>query len=126
MSAEGGKLALTRDDRQGLSVPELASNANSIIIAGSETTATLLSGATYLLTTHPAVLKRVADEVRSTFKSEEEITLLSVQKLPYMLACLNESLRKYPPVAVGLPRKAPSGGTFVAGNLIPEGVGLSP
>lgn len=42
-----------------------------------------------------------------------------------MLACLNESLRCYPPVAVGLPRQAPKGGGNVDGHFVPEGVRFS-
>jgi cytochrome P450 len=105
-------------------MPELGSNAGALIIAGSETTATLLSGASFLLTTNPEAMQKLVHEVRSTFKSEEEVTLLSVQNLPYMLACLNESLRMYPPVAIGLPRKAAAGGVNVSGNHVPEGVSM--
>jgi cytochrome P450 len=96
-------------------------NASLLIVAGSETTATLLCGAVYLLTTHPHVLEKLTHEVRSTFKDDAEITLLSVGNLQYMLACLNEALRHYPPVAVGLPRLAPKGGANVAGHFVPEG-----
>ena len=71
----------------------LKANASVLIIAGSETTSTLLSGITYLLLRNPEQLERLTDEVRSSFKSDDEITLLSVNKLEYMLACLNEGLR---------------------------------
>lgn len=104
---------------------KLVRNANVLIIAGSETTATLLSGAVYLLTTHPDKLAKVANEVRSAFNSEEEITLNSVSRLSYMLACLNEALRCYPPVASGLPRVVPKGGAYVAGKFVPEDVSIT-
>lgn len=39
-----------------------------------------------------------------------------------MLAVLNEALREYPPVTIGLPRVAPRGGGVVDGNPVPEGV----
>jgi cytochrome P450 len=92
-------------------------------LAGSETTSTLLSGLTYLLLRNPDALKKLTDEVRSSFNSGEEITLLSVGKLDYMLACLNEGLRRYPPVPVGLPRMIPKGASAViAGEVIPDEV----
>lgn len=102
----------------------LVINAATLIIAGSETTATLLSGATYLLLRDPDALKKAAEEVRSSFESEEEITLTSVNRLTYMLACLNESLRRYPPVAFGMPRMVPEGrgGVTIAGELVPDKV----
>lgn len=91
-----------------------------MIVAGSETTATLLSGLTYLLLINPDKLKKLSDEIRTTFKSEDEITMASVGNLPYMLACLNEGLRRYPPVASGLPRVVPKGGAKIAGHFVPE------
>lgn len=91
-----------------------------MILAGSETTATLLCGAVFLLTTNPHCLEKLTQEVRSSFADESEITLLSVSKLQYMLACLNESLRRYSPVAGALPRHVPRGGGMVAGHFVPE------
>jgi len=96
--------------------------AGILVVAGSETTATLLCGATFLLLQNPEALKRATDEVRSTFKSGAEITLTSVNGLTFMLACLNEALRMYPPVTVGLPRRIPAGGGTVAGMAVPENV----
>ncbi|KAI0525454.1 cytochrome P450 [Xylaria bambusicola] len=111
---------IRKKDELKLDQAGMSMNASLLILAGSETTATLLSGATYLLTTNPNVLKKLEQEVRSTFKSDDEITLLSVSNLPYMLACLNESLRRYPPVAGGLPRRAPKGGAVIGGKFIPQ------
>jgi hypothetical protein len=64
----------------------------------------------------------VTEEVRSTFTSDEEITLTSVGGLKYMLACLNEGLRSYPPVPFGLPRIVPRGGATISGMAVPENV----
>ena len=105
---------------------KLQANAGLLLVAGSETTATLLCGATYFLTTNPHVLERLTTEVRQTFEKSDDITLLSVNNLPYMLACLNETLRRYPPVAIGLPRLAARGGVTVAGTYVPEGVTIPP
>ncbi|EHK41175.1 uncharacterized protein TrAtP1_004602 [Trichoderma atroviride] len=102
------------------SYPELLDNASLLIIAGSETTATTLSGATYMLLTHPEILQKVKDEVRSSFSNEAEIDLLSVQKLSYMMAVLQETLRVYPPVPATIPRKAQPGGDMICGQYVPE------
>ncbi|KAI0845098.1 cytochrome P450 [Daldinia vernicosa] len=114
-----------KKDELGLDFESLVSNANLLIIAGSETTATLLTGATYLLTTNPDKLAKVSEEVRSTFKNDQEITLTSVSRLPYMLACLNESLRQYPPVTSDIPRVLPKGGATISGTSLPEGTVVS-
>ncbi|KAI2643133.1 putative cytochrome P450 monooxygenase [Xylaria nigripes] len=116
---------INKQDQLGLTQGHLAMNATILVFAGSETTATLLSGATYFLTSKPHILRRLEQEVRSSFKSDEEITLTSVSRLSYMLACLNESLRCYPPVPSGMPREVPRGGTVIDGNYVAPGTIVS-
>ncbi|CCC07834.1 unnamed protein product [Sordaria macrospora k-hell] len=108
---------IQRQEKLGLGFDELSANAWILVLAGSETTATTLSGVTYLLTQNPEVLKRVTQEVRTAFKSVDEIDINSVNKLTYMLAVLNETLRLYPPVTSNLPRVVPRGGAKVLGDL---------
>ncbi|KAI0528166.1 cytochrome protein [Xylaria bambusicola] len=100
---------------------ELASNADLIMLAGSETTATLLSGVTYWLLRTPHALKRVVEEVRETFNADEEITFDDTRtKLPYMAACLQEGLRIFPPLPLGMLRCVPEGPPVqIAGVTIP-------
>lgn len=93
-----------------------------LIIGGSETTATLLSGVTYYLLCNPSTLAKLTTEIRNAFQREDEITITSVGQLPYLLACLDEGLRVYPPVPIGLPRVVPKGGATIAGRFVPEDV----
>lgn len=109
-----GDKALSRD--------EMVSNSVLFLVAGSETTATTLSGTTYLLLKHPEVYAKLVEEVRGAFKTEAEITIEEVNKLTYMIACLQEGLRYYPPVPTGFPRLVPAGGDTISGLYIPEGV----
>ncbi|KAI0181453.1 putative cytochrome P450 [Hypoxylon sp. FL1284] len=104
-----------------ISFEKLSSNAFILVLAGSETTATTLSGATYLLLTNPEILEKLKQEVRSAFSSVDDININSVNKLTYMLAILNEALRLYPPVTSGLVRIVPPGGEQVAGQFVPGG-----
>ena len=106
----------------GMSFGNLSSMSSTLLLAGSETTASSLSGVTWLLLSNPEKMAKLTAEVRSAFEAESEITFTSVQKLDYMLACLNEALRMYPPVATGLPREVPRGGAVISGNFVPEGV----
>ena len=101
---------------------ETIATAKTLIVAGSETTATLLSGITYLLVQHPRVLNKLVSEVRSAFKSEDEINLVGANQLRYMLACLDEAMRMYPPVPSTFPRNVPLGGDLVGDRWIPGGV----
>lgn len=105
-----------------MSFEKLSANAEILVLAGSETTATLLSGCTYLLLTNPDKMEKLKHEVRSTFASESEITASSVNSLSYMLGVLNEALRLYPPVTSSLVRVVPPGGDMIADHWVPEGV----
>ncbi|KAL3485486.1 cytochrome P450 [Aspergillus germanicus] len=110
---------------KGFSFQELVSNGSTLIIAGSETTATLLSGVTYLLLRNPVILQKLQDEVRSASTGESEINLESCNKLEYCLAVLTEALRVYPPVGPGLPRIVDAQGDMIAGNWVPGGTVVS-
>lgn len=103
----------------GLNTNEAVETATTIIVGGSETTATLLSGALYYLCLSPSVLSKLTAEVRSAFTSESEINMVSVNSLDYMLAVLNETLRIFPPAPGSFPRIIPPQGSFVAGRFVP-------
>jgi cytochrome P450 len=107
---------------KGFSDSELATNASTLIIAGSETTATFLSGAVFHLLRNPDVLSKLQAEVRAVFTSDSEITLATTSKLVYMPAVINETFRMYPPVPVGLPRIVDAQGDMISGHWIPGGV----
>lgn len=113
---ESEEKALTRE--------EMDSNAVLFLVAGSETTATVLSGTTFLVLRDEAIYEKLVAEVRGRFKSEEEITIEEVNKLGYMIACLQEGLRYYPPVPTGFPRVVPVGGDTISGRWIPEGTAV--
>jgi cytochrome P450 len=112
---------LKRKD-QGFTFPELVSNSSILIFAGSETTATALSAMTYYILKNPSSMATLVHEVRSAFSHNDEITINSVGNLKYMLACINETLRMFPPAAVGFSRVVPEGGDFIAGRWVPAGV----
>lgn len=105
-----------------MSREELINTSELLIIAGSETTATLLSGLTYFLLKTPHTYAKVQEEVRSAFKSAEEITLTSTGQLPYLQACLEEALRMYPPVPIALPRRTKPEGAMISGHFVPGNV----
>lgn len=109
-----------------ISEKEIESNAALILTAGSETTATLLDGATYLLLKNPSVYQKLKDEVRGLWKTYDDITLDAVNTTaPYLVAVLSEALRYFPPVPTGFQRRAAKGGEVVSGHYIPEDTGLA-
>jgi hypothetical protein len=104
---------------------EIIATSRVLLTAGSETTATLLSGATYYLLKNPAVLHRVQSEVREAFKTADDITLRSVSTpglLPYLEAVLQESFRCYPSIPATLPRITGPEGALIDGNFVPGNV----
>jgi len=111
-------------EAKALTRPEMDSNAIVFLVAGSETTATTLSGATYLLLKHPEIYAKLVHEIRSKFKSYAEITMEGVNKLEYTIACLQEGLRYYPPVPTGFPRVVPKGGAHISGHYIAGGTSV--
>jgi len=102
----------------GMSKAELLPTVNLLIVAGSETTATLLSATSYFILTNPSCLSRLQAEVRNAFKTEEEIKIASVNSLSYILAILNEVLRLYPPSPTSFNRLTPPGGCQIAGKFV--------
>lgn len=81
------------DDGKGMTRGEIIENANILIIAGSETTATQLSGTTFQLLTNRAKYDKLVSEIRSSFDTEDDITLLRVNNLEYMHAVFEEGFR---------------------------------
>jgi cytochrome P450 len=117
---------LRHSDHKGLTVDEMGENANILIVAGSETTATLLSGVTFWLLKTPQAYQKLVAEIRGSFTREEEITLEAVSRLPYLLATLREALRIYPPIPAGLQRVVPAGGAFIGDTWVARDVIVSP
>ncbi|KAK0640198.1 NAD-dependent protein deacetylase hst2-1 [Lasiodiplodia hormozganensis] len=100
-----------------ISLGQMHANSSLFMIAGTETTATLLSGLTWYLLKNPDKLKKAVEEVRS--RSEEDLSLEELPRLPYLNACFEEGLRVYPPVPIGLPRETPEGGNMICGEWVP-------
>ena len=115
---------LRHNDEKGMSREEIQATFNVLMIAGSETTATLLAGCTYLLQKHPRVLQKLHAEIRDKFLDDKEITMLSVSHLTYLDAVIGESFRLYPPVPVALGRMTPPEGASICGHWVPGNVRL--
>ncbi|VUC20418.1 unnamed protein product [Clonostachys rosea] len=111
---------LVEAHREGkMTFNQLVGNSDVLLGAGSETTATALSGITFLLMTHPRVLNKLTKELRAEFSSAEEITALGVNKCKYLLGVIEEGLRIYPPSPATHPRYTPSEGITIDGNFVP-------
>jgi cytochrome P450 len=81
---------------------KMVTNAAIFILAGSESTVMLLSGTSLFLLRDAERMAKVTKEVRDAFEAEDQINVPSAAKLPFMHACLEESMRMVSPAPFGL------------------------
>ena len=105
---------------------EITLTAAVLLIAGSETSATVLSGATYYLLKNREALKKAQCEVRQAFATQQDITFLSTAQLPYLGAVIDESIRLYPAVPGSFPRRTGPEGDMINGRFVPPDVCRTP
>ncbi|KAF1976729.1 benzoate 4-monooxygenase cytochrome-like protein P450 [Bimuria novae-zelandiae CBS 107.79] len=112
-----GSIVAYNKDKGEVKIPkeEIEANMTLLIFAGSETTSTALAAILTQLLQTPAALKKLEDEVRGAFESEEDIHIASVSKLPYVDAVIQEGIRMGPPASIALPRVT----TFISVNQYP-------
>jgi hypothetical protein len=67
-----------KDEKSMILNEEMNLTFQVLMVAGSETTATLLAGCTYLLQKNPIVLERLKSEIRGAFYEEKDINIVSV------------------------------------------------
>ncbi|KAK1702174.1 cytochrome P450 [Colletotrichum lupini] len=89
---------------------ELLAECSVMMNAGTETTTAALTNAVYFIYTHP----------NNTVLSYD-----AIGQLPFLKACVEESLRVRPASSMGLPRALPEGGRVIAGQFVSEGVTVS-
>ncbi|KAG0209506.1 hypothetical protein BGX28_010279 [Mortierella sp. GBA30] len=93
------------------------------LIAGSETSSTAMTNTLMYLVKYPNTLKRLREELDMATASNPAGTIPTydqVRNLPYLTACINESMRLRPVVATGLPREVTED-TIMAGYKITKG-----
>ena len=121
-------LVLQQEDKgkPGLTRPVMDMNGELFMLAGTETTATLLSGLTYLLLVHSESMAKLVEEIRTAFNSSDDISMEVTANLPYLNACIKEAFRHYPPVPIGLPHLTPAEGSTICGYYTPPNVRSHP
>ena len=115
---------LRQAEKEQLNMTVIEAQASVVILAGSETSAVALTAALYYVISNDDIYRKLCEEVRSTFRTSEEISLQGVlSRLPYLEACEQETLRIHTPLANGFTRfVADSEGTRISGNWVPHNV----
>lgn len=102
---------------------DLVGEAALLVGAGSDTSSTTLSGIFFYLLRNARALRRLQNELRSAFDDVEDIRYSAkLTNLPYLRACIDETLRMSPPVPGLLDRLVLPGGAMIDGHDIPAGM----
>lgn len=107
--------SLLKDDQDPADVRSALIN---ILVAGRDTTASLLSNLWFVLARRPCIYQKLADEVRNTLGRDSAVVPSShdLHRMPYLQACIQEALRLYAPVPL-------NSRTAVRDTILPTGGG---
>ncbi|TKA80048.1 hypothetical protein B0A55_01750 [Friedmanniomyces simplex] len=117
----GSVLRYNQEKTEKVTPEELELNMSVFVFAGSETTSTAIAAVLFGLLKSPDAMRKVIEEVRSSFDAEEDITAASTAKLQYLAAVISEGMRLGPPSVIGVPRVTPRGGKEICGRWVPDG-----
>ncbi|CAG8908852.1 unnamed protein product [Penicillium egyptiacum] len=105
---------------------EIVAEINIMMNAGHDTTAIVLRNALFFLQRNYKCLAKLREELDEALEEDEVIAPYDkVKHLPYLRACIDESLRMLPPVVFGLPRRTPVECTFILNEYVPGDVSVS-
>lgn len=108
-----------------MTLAEMEVTLPQIVIAGSETVTTMLSGTINYLCQNAVLLKTLTDEVRSAAPHEADLTVANLTQLPYLTCVLKEGLRVTSPAPVSFTRVVPAEGAMIADCWVPGHVSLT-
>ncbi|XP_071508001.1 cytochrome P450 10-like [Diadema antillarum] len=103
--------------RQDFDIDNLCDLMNDLMIAAIETTASTLAFNLYCLAKNPEVQERVYEEIQRAIPDGMPITPNKLQNLPYLKACIKETVRLFP--TVDGTNRIPSREIALAGYRIP-------
>lgn len=107
-----------------LPMGEMLAEAVVMMNAGSDTTAAALTNTLYFLLANPTCLEKLRKELEGAVPADHDglIQYDYVRSLPYLRACIDESLRLRPPITYPLPRLVYAAeGATVAGHYLKQG-----
>ncbi|XP_050078189.1 cytochrome P450 6A1-like [Anopheles maculipalpis] len=86
------------DQIDHLTFDEIAAQAFVFFLAGFETSSTAMSFCLYELALQQELQDKARQNVREVLKKYDTISYEAIHEMKYIEMCINESLRKYPPV----------------------------
>ncbi|KAK3239224.1 cytochrome P450 protein, variant 2 [Cymbomonas tetramitiformis] len=82
--------------REEVSSTQLRDDLLSMLVAGHETTGSVLTWTLYLLAKNPEKMALAQQEVDRVLEGRDSPSYEDVKDLPYCMRCINESMRLYP------------------------------
>lgn len=114
---------------------QVLATCNSMITAGTETTAITLSAIFHNLMQHPSVYRKLMEEIDGAVadgiiieRRNKKVSWPEAQRLSYLDAVIQESFRLHPAVGMTQEKVVPAQGLDIAGHYIPGNtiVGCNP
>ncbi|KIW35631.1 uncharacterized protein PV07_02316 [Cladophialophora immunda] len=98
---------------------EIIAEISIMMNAGSDTTAIAITNVIYRLLKNPDCMAKLRQEIDEALDEDDFVAPYDkVRHLPYLRACLDESLRIMPPNTFGLPRRTPPEGALILGDWV--------
>ncbi|KAJ5240853.1 uncharacterized protein N7469_002444 [Penicillium citrinum] len=97
------------------------------LVGATENTEIALTNTVYFLARYPQVVAKLREELGKALEGIEEDVppYEAIKDLPYLRACIDESLRLRPSLEAGLPRVIPKEGLSVSGEWLEGGTTAS-
>ncbi|WP_342119344.1 cytochrome P450 [Pseudoduganella sp. OTU4001] len=90
-------LAAADQDGSGINHAAVVGNVSTMLLAGEDTTSSALAWLIWLLSRHPALLRRAQEEVRRIAPDADAFTIEQMDQLDFIDACAHEAMRLKPP-----------------------------
>ncbi|KAI0130500.1 pisatin demethylase [Xylariales sp. AK1849] len=113
--------------RNGLTQTRCEIEGLTMIVAGSDTTASVLRITMLYLMTCPYVYRKLKSEIEIAIRegrASSPVSFEEAKRLPYLQAVVYEGLRMRPPAPGLYPKAVPPEGDVIHGKFIPGGTGI--
>lgn len=112
----------------GLTPDQCENEALFMIVAGSETTASVIRVTVLHIMSAPRVYNRLKQEIKEALSdgrvTHQPIRIEEAKRLPYLQAVIYEGMRMRAPAPGLYPKAVPAGGDTICGKFVPEGTAI--